>query len=288
MLFPGGVSGLLDRYSNVTDPTDFPFPGTQITPGNNTFPTPVEILDGSVVLTDCFWVTVNINTVFVSTQAKDLMVDIMYDPAGGTSWQTLIPSLLGTQASDWNMVSNGGAHGGHWYSFPLYIPAGSSIGASASVNNGTVGTARVWVQLFGNAVRPELHKVGYEVEAVGAVRESSRGTLVTPGVNGADGSWTSLGTTTDACWYWEIGMSGNDGTIAVGHQFADIAAGSSQDMLIPRAYFNSTSAEARNKWPVMCNQYHEVQAGETIYGRIANSLATNDSNYGLIAYGVKG
>lgn len=261
-------------------------PGTSITPGNNTFPAYAEILSDTVVTEDCYGILININSNAVSAAARDTLVNIGADPAGGTSFSTIIADLMGSCAGAMN------AGGGMMYYFPLYIKNGTALAAQASVNNATVGTLRVWVTLFAKPQRPDLLKVGSYVTAVGAVEASSRGTTVTPGASGAEGSYASLGTPTKDHWWWQSGIGVNDGTMNALSLFADIAAGDATNKVLLQENnpFHSTSAEAinggyNNLNPLVC--YHEVPGSTEIWGRISNSGA-NDAAYSMMAYGLGG
>lgn len=254
--------------------------GTSITPGNNSYGSYASLL--SSLTYDCYFVKVQILAGATSNQARDLIVTIGIDPAGGTSYQTWIPDLLGSNASAGNIIG-----GGFLYYFPLYAPAGSQIAAKASVNNATVGTVRVMIQLFGQPSRPDAIWCGSSVEAVGIVSGSSRGTTVTPGTT-SDGSWTSLGTTTQRCLFWQLGAGLNDAAMAGDVSFTcDLSTGdgTNQSPIITDVLMGTTALEQM----ALANSpegWRDVPAGATIYGRMQGS-GTAESNHSLAAYGVR-
>lgn len=284
---PGPISNYFQAwYINDTAPSQNP--GTLITPGQNTFPTYAEILAGASVLDDCYEVLVNINSNSVSTANRDTLVNIGVDPAGGTSWTTLIPNLLASCAGSWAQSGNGGF--GVTYRFPLFVKAGSSIAAQASINNATVGNLRVLIGLSAKPSRPDMMRYGTYIEAIGAVTASSRGTLVTAGLNGSDGTYTSLGTTSKHLWGWQVGFGTDDATMSNNAIYADLAVGNGTNFntMLYRQAIMATSAEGLMKPPIFFGGGREVAAVSTIYGRLANGSASNDTNVSMIAYGVGG
>jgi hypothetical protein len=167
--------------------------GTSVTPGNNTYGTYAELIDGALVTDDVWAVRIQVNSNTVSGAARDTLLTIGIDPTAGTSYTDHISHLL---VSDANTYTSD--HGGVWYDFPFRIPAGSSIAAKASVNNATVGTLRCWMQLYGRPESSEVSPLGTKFRTFGEVTASSRGTLVTPGTT-SEGAWTQLGSAlTDA------------------------------------------------------------------------------------------
>lgn len=280
------INTFLATYTNQDTPSVTP--GTSITPGNNSFPAYAEILSDTVVVEDCYGIAINICSNAVSAAARDTLVTLGFDAAGGTSYTDTISNLLGSCATQYTIGTTGGV--GIWYYFPLWIKAGTAIAAKASVNNATVGTLRVWIKLYAKPTRPDLLRVGSYVTTLGATTASSSGTAATPGVAGAEGSYVSIGTPTVTHWYWECGMGINDSTMQLGVQFVDIAAGDATNKFILRenVIFVTSSTEAINKHLQVEDAYRQVEASLAIYGRIANSLAANDTNHSLCAYGVGG
>ena len=120
--------------------------GTSVTPGNNTYGSYAALISGASVTDDAHGILININSVSTSTAAKDCIVTIGIDPAGGASYTAFIEHLLCSCAGAYASAQCGA--GGVNYYFPVRVPSGSSIAAKASVNNATVGTVRVAVTLY--------------------------------------------------------------------------------------------------------------------------------------------
>lgn len=260
--------------------------GATVTPNAviNTKGNWAEVLTAAQMANDAWMVLININSNFVAAAARDTLVDIGIDPAGGTSYTVLIPDLLGSCAGPLNIGS------GLWYCFPLHIPAGASVAARASINQAVGGTLRVFAQVFGLPRRPELCAKGTFCRAIGVVSGSSRGTTITSGTT-SEGAWTSLGTTADDLWWWQLGMGVNDSTMTAQNIYAcDLSFGdaSNKDIIIEEQEFVVVSASEALATPgciAGCNRH--VKSGMTIYGRMQCS-GTADSALSMAAYGVGG
>jgi hypothetical protein len=261
-------------------------PGTSITPGNNSFPTPTEILSDTVVTEDCYGIFIRFSGNAVAGASRNTLVNIGADPAGGTSFTTIIPNLMASEA----ITPVGTFPGmGYDYYFPLYIKAGTALSASASVNNATVGTLRCFVKLFGKPKRKDMLKYGMKVDSFGEVTASSKGTDITPG-NGAEGTYVQLGsnTTTNYFW-WQCGFGIANSTITNVPYWLDLARGdgSNKQLIIQNEQFYAGTSESlsRNLWGDYGYQA-EVPSGVGIYGRAwaGGSPVTGCS---MMAYGVR-
>jgi hypothetical protein len=258
--------------------------GTLVTPGNNTKGTAVEIM--SDLAFDAWGILIGVQANNVSTAIRDTLMDLLSDPAGGTSYTTtLIPNLLFCGI---NIMTNVPAL---YFYFPLRIPAGSALAVAASVNNATVGTFRAWCYVFGKPKRPEMCKVGQYVTALGVNTAASRGTVVTPGTT-SEGTWTSLGTPTRGHWWWQVGMGIADGNVAGKALALDVGAGTTgnERVILEDVLFTLDSAEAcypsnNQAFPAMA--YAEIPANVEIWGRMQNS-STNETNHSMAAYGCGG
>lgn len=283
MLIASGNS-FTKQFSNSTAPSLTP--GTSITPGNNTFPAYAEILSDTVVTEDAYGIMIWVANNAFTAAGRDTLLNIGADPAGTTSFVTIIPNLLVSCAGSITPATNGG--GGVFYYFPLWIRAGTSLAAQASVNNATVQTFAVVVTLVAGPTHPELLRCGSYVTALGAVTATSRGTTVTPGTSAAEGAYVSLGTPTLPHWWWQCGYGIQDTTMNNGMIMADIGAGASgsQELLIENDIFIVGAGETINK-PLTPRTYNRDVAGSVeIWGRASNSLAANDSANSIMAYGM--
>ena len=267
--------------SDVRPATNY---GTALTPGNNTQGTPATLISGATITEDVWGILINFNSAASSNQARNILVNILADPAGGTSYTTtLIASLLGSCAAPYNI-----GNGGIWYYFPLGIPAGYSIGASAAVNNATVGTiyAQCWV--FGQPRRPDIARRGRFVIPVGATTATSSGAPVTPGTT-AEGAWAELGTLERSAWWWQMGFGVSDNSMTVLAYHCDLAAGdaSNKNDLVINQLVTTTSTEQMNNMLAMAQNNNNVASGSIVYGR-AWCSGTPDSNVSMIAYALGG
>lgn len=240
--------------------------GTTVTPGDNTKGSYAQLISGASLTEDVYLVEININANFVAATARSAILDIGYDPAGGTSYSILIADLMCASASNLCITREGFL--GYNYMFPLFIKAGTSIGAAASVDNATVGTLRCWARFYCKPKHPEALKVGSYVESLGVTAASSEGTTVTSGTT-SEGSWTSLGTTTKPAWWFQVGGGVNNLAITSVAYFLDLSAGASggEKLLIDDVLLHGNSNN-----DLLCLQPHiclggEVVSGASIWGR---------------------
>jgi len=259
--------------------------GQIITPGNNTKGSYNILLSSSNVTRDIYGLNININSNFVAANARDALLDIGVDTAGGSNYVAYIPNLIASCASNLNLG------GGLSYFFPIFIPSGSSVAARASVNNVTPGTLRCFVQAFGAPKSPQLSKAGSKVTAFGVTLTGSAGIAVPVGTT-SDGPWVALATNiSQSCWFWQVGMGCNDSTMtANGMYFVDLAYGdaTNKHIIIKDLNINvPTANEALSTSGAEMGCYRNVPSGSNIYGRVQCS-GTADSLISLIAYGVSG
>lgn len=255
--------------------------GTSITPAQNAYGTYTEILSDASVTRDCYAIAIWISNTGQAAQNTESLTTIGIDAAGGTSYTEIIPHLM-CSASSSNI--------GQWYYFPVFIPAGSAIAAKGSINNATVGTQSVAVWLWGSPKDPAMVVCGQGVEAIGINTATSNGTAVTSGTV-SEGTWTSLGTTTKNCFYWQYAMGLGDSTATSGNIYAcDLSHGDGTNQVIigsDKTYLVQSAAEIMGNLGPMSSapSYCPVSVGGTIYGRIQCS-GTSDTGLTMAAYGV--
>ena len=136
---------------------------------------------------DCYAIAVNFYNSSSTGVDTSALCDVLYDPAGGTAWQILIPKLIvgfrWASTSSTNMSD---------YWFPLYVPKGSSLGARWQCIADTTNTPNITLTLFGGPSRPGFW-FGTNVTAVGTNTTGSAGTDLNPGSTGTYSAWASVG-----------------------------------------------------------------------------------------------
>lgn len=172
------------------------------------------------VTEDVFCVVLNFHSTRASATARDMIATLGIDPAGGTNFQDLIPHLICGNAGQYA----GSAVGGLWYRFPVFIPAGSSIGMKGSGNISTTVTARCLMWLFGKPSAPELVRYGTYVDAFNIdLSTSSADQANAPAIGTtSEGAWTSLGIESRPHFFWQCGMSVNNTVQPQGTMHIDI------------------------------------------------------------------
>lgn len=211
------------------------------------------------------------------------LLDIMYDPAGGTSWNVLIPNLLcGFRATNGATIASALP-----YVFPLYIPRGSSIGArwQTSVASPAVGQRpRVSVTLYGGPSAPGFW-YGTKVTDYGTNTAASAGVDLNPGSTGTYSAWTAIGgTTTGNIGFLTLGVQGSAATHTADVYHIQYGFSSTQ---IPGAQvrLGYTTAEIMAQYPHHGGVYHDVPNGTQLQARATGSDATSEDP-SVILYGV--
>lgn len=252
--------------------------GTSTTPGNNSKGSySSAIVSSANMADDGWWIEVYISSGAGSAVARDTLVDIGMDPAGGTSYSVLIPDLLAPNSAPY------ATFGGIPYSFPVHIPAGAQLAARSSVNNATGGTPRVAIAVYGHPSNPDMRWKGSTVEALGVTAASSNGTAVTSG-GASEGSWTTLGTSTYDARYVELGFGINNSAMTALGYHVDLSHGASGGdvMLIENQLVITTAAEQVTKYATE-QAFCKIPAGDSVYGRMQCS-GTANTGLSMAAY----
>jgi hypothetical protein len=264
-------------YSLQANPSTSP--GVSVTPGSGSKGSYVQLCSAANMAYDCYgillWVTAGNTTATI----RDILLDIGTDPAGGTSYSQVIGinNIFVPQASN-------AIQGGRWFYFPLFIKAGISVGARGQASNAS--TFAVTARFFGRPSDPDMCMAGQYSETIGV--SGNGGTPFTCGNTAGEGSWTSLGTTTRACWWWQLAAGHNVGTTTAQMYFFDLAYGdgSNKHLIIENLpQINPGSAEASGNplWPL---GYWYVPAGATLYVR-GSASGTSETNE-AVAVGIGG
>ena len=208
------------------------------------------------------------------------LCDIMYDPAGGTSWSVLIPNLIcgfaGLQTQ-----------GNSYYEFPLYVPRGASIGArwqSITASPASGVRVRVAVTLYGGPSSPGFW-YGTKVTDIGTDTATSAGLDLDPGSTGTYSAWTSIGGTSNPSFgFLTIGAQGTATTHTADIYHVQYGAASTQ---FPGAThrFTYNNIETILPAPVQLGIYVDVPAGTQLQVRATGSDATSEDP-SVALYGV--
>jgi len=284
MLLPSGFSAYGFTYDNWGSNPSATI-GTAVTPGaTNAEGSWTQIASGANIAQDCYWLQLQVSGGATSTAAKNQLLDIGVDPAGGTSYVAVVSNL---QIGASPLLT---AAGLREHLFPYFIKSGSAVAVRIQGSNGTAGTVRVAARFFGQPSRPECVPVGMVSETLGSITNSS-GQSFTPG-NAADGSWADLGATTRALWWWQVGYCIDNGTITAEYTYIDVAWGdASNKHVIFRVMHGGTTGEtaglAAQTHMLACAAYQPVPAGANIYirGRCNNAP---DTGYHATVVGIGG
>lgn len=270
---PSNVSGTRPATTNL---------GTGITPGNDTKGAYVQVL--TALAQDCYALLICLNSGFTSANARDLILDIGVDPAGGSSYTVLCPDLLMSCSSNW------GQSGALYMYFRIFIRAGSTVAARASVHNAAVGAPFVILQAFGQPRDIQSVKCGSYIKSYGVTAASSAGTAVTSG-GASEGAWTQLGTVAagDQPWEWQQGLGINSNNITGGLYHLDLGIGdaSNKRVVIQDQPYIVFSTENIANIPVRGGTEAHAAPGDIVYGRMQFSAASNTGE-SMAAYGTCG
>lgn len=238
----------------------------------------------SALAENVYWVAILFTAGATSGASARYLVDIHVDPAGGTAWETA-PRIANLAVNSATLTQ-----GGVIYQFPLYIPAGASVGAACQAETGS-RTLRVSMIAYGKPSRPELLKVGSRVVTYGATTASTTGTAVTPGASGTMGSYSaSLGTTSDDHFYWQMGILINDTTQTAVQYLFDLAVGDASNkrlVINKQQHINVGTTEQAGTIQGLGYPYKITKAGDLVYARGVCS-GTADASLSAIAYAVVG
>ncbi len=194
--------------TNLTGTPSSTAVGTAVTAGaSNVDGTAVAAL--TALAHDVEYLVIGAGAFFLAATNVNALLDVLVDPAGGTSWLTapLIPQLLVGHSIG---ITNSAGQS-TLYHFPIWVPAGSSIGLRARCSHTATIAGRVQVTAYGNNSNPGSWWCGQTVEAIGITAASSRGTLHTSGATGVYSAWANMGSTlSQNCGALQFGVQGQN------------------------------------------------------------------------------
>jgi hypothetical protein len=202
--------------------------------------------------------------------AKNHLLDIGVDPAGGTSYTAVISNISCGQTQ---AVTTG------WdeFVFPFFVKAGSSVAVRVQGSHTTAGTVRVVADFFGRPTNPEMVPCGTYSETIGTITNSNGPTIVAGST--AEGAWTSIGTTAKDLWNWTLGYQLNNGTITASYYAVDLAYGDATNKEIilenvPFGFYGTAEIKASTLMGrSLIRKDRYVPGGSTLYVRVACSAA---------------
>lgn len=211
---------------------------------------------GTAVSHDIHYVVVGLATNARSGFANNSVVDVLYDPAGGTSWSELISDLV----VGFCPVPSAGSQGIHiWYHFPLYVPAGATFGLRARSEYSPAETFYGIIYCYGCPNRPDAWWCGTKVETIGvSPSPSTLSTAVTPGASGVWGSWTDVGSVTSARFgAIQLGLSGSDSSMLARGYYWQMGSSTIQLPGTPTLYSSASTVESIARtgfcFPIWCD-----------------------------------
>lgn len=269
--------------SNPTDGTrpTTPGMGVAVTPAQNAYGAYVNLLLSSDTTDDIWLIEINVNNIGISGSARDGMITIGVDTAGGTSYTDTISNLVCGPAS----AVGGATFGlGVTFRFPLRIPAGSSVGVKGSVNSATLTAFNVGIAAWGRPTAPETVRAGAWVDTYGANTATSAGTGVTEG-GVPDGAFVLLGTLARPCWALEYGIGCSNATMVNALIKTDIVAGiNAITYLILNALSAKSTLESITRGQALAS--FDGQTGVALYGHVQSN--NNNTGHSLAVYAIGG
>lgn len=254
-------------------------PGVNFTYGaSNADGTTVQLLSSTA--RDACYLVVGICGAATSGENNSALADILWDPAGGTAWTNFIDNLV----SGFSAAVTATIGFAHWYHFPIWVPAGTSLAIRARKAGATAATAgRAMMFLYGEPRRPDMWWCGQKVESLGINEASSAGTTITAGNTGAWGAWTTIGTSTRRYGAIQFGDNGSDSNALSAGYFWQLGLGSQQMPGTPTWYATTTNGESGSRSGngiIWC----DVASGSTLQMR--GTCSTTAENHNVAVYGV--
>jgi hypothetical protein len=257
-----------------------------VTPGGggSTWGSWVNLL--GALANDAYAINVRVLNGATSAANNSCVMELGIDPAGGSSYTAIIPAHpIGGPSS----ITQTGS--GLSFLFPIFIPAGATVGARMKALAASPGARRVAVRVYGKPTHPENVPYGTYAEVVGTIT-NTQAPVFTPG-NAADGSWVDLGATVKDLWWWQIAYQIANATITAEYTYIDIAHGdASNKHPIARLMHGGTTGETigtplEDNMAGLWECYCPVSAGTHIYIRGCCNNAP-DTGYQGVAIGIGG
>lgn len=258
--------------------------GTPITIGaSNSDGTAVTLI--SSLTHDCEYLWLGFCGFTLLSTVPTALMDILIDPAGGTSWSSLIDDLIVSGAGVFSFSGSSVFGMPLAFHFPIWLPAGTSIGArvrSAAGTTPTTGT--VFAMVAGGNKNPASWWCGQKVETVGTFdAANSLGQMHTPGLSGTYSSWTDLGSPSSGRAGAVQWACGSGSTSDIGSRSYRFEFGSASTIIGPPVIRIMSSSEAG--WSVISSPiFCDIPAGTQLQvrGETSASVIGPGSSAGVI------
>ena len=230
----------------------------------------VELLAATTF--DAFMVYVKCFDPRITATDTSLLVDIGFDPAGGTTYGVLISNvLMGFGSGDTSVHQD--------FAIPAYIPTGSTVAARIqSVISSE--TCFVAIAIGGGIPTDNPFPATGLVVTYGAATADSGGTALVDADANVESAWVELtGATTHPHRGVAISLQGNTDTMSTGRFLLDIASGAaaSEVVISENIYITTGGGEiVGNKFPP--NYIHAVRIPEGTRLAVRSMYTSNQNN----------
>lgn len=281
-MFAPNLCSFQQIFTNVGNPNTTSV-GTSVIPGaSNVEGSFTAIASTTDISDDVFWIKLWVSNGVSAGVAKNHLLDIGVDDAGGTSYTARISNIVTGGTAQAN---NGG---GNWFIFPLFIKGAASVAIRIQGSHSTAGTVRCAMWFYGKPNRPEATRLATFSETIGTITNSN-GVSFTPGNTGAEGTWVSLGTTANDLWWWQLGVQIDNATTTALIYYFDLAYGDATNkiMIIENSMMQLEGTSEANSRPLDPMGYMEVPAGSELFIR-GTSSGTAVTGFNAVAIGTGG
>jgi hypothetical protein len=260
-------------------------PGATVTMGFSNTPGTAVALIGTALTHDVelLEITVSVSTATALSGANtSAIIDILIDPAGGTSWDTTNILIEGLMVGHMD-INGSGFLGSRRWNFPLWVPAGATIAAIGQTSVAS-GAADVIVKAtaYGGVSDPSKYWCGTKVDAIGLTKASSKGTSVTPGTDPTWGSYTSIGSATTRRYGCLIPYA-NPNATTVSNVSMQMELGISSTKIGKTFNWNQSTTERSSDFIEDKRIFVDVPEGTQLQARMRGSTATVEQ---VIIHGV--
>lgn len=261
-------------------------PGTSVTLGASNADGSVTAIIGTALTHDVDLLEVFYDGNFTASTDTASLLDIVIDPAGGTTWDTtnrLIESIPVGQLAG----SGTSSVAGRSLMLPCFVKAGATIGALGRNVTGSTRPVLVSIIARGGQGGEGRFRPSQKIDAIGADRAASQGTLLVPNATANTfGNWTSIGSVTDKP-YRALNASVQGQTTAMSATNIELQIGISSTKIGASLYFRSDSAnEAMSRFQNTFGLiWRRIPIGTQLQARARGGLA-NTVGPGVIIHGI--